>query len=360
MAFSLWTSTGGGSLPMWLDLLVIALIGFICTFTVSYVALAQPQGNRLLNNAPTPTSTQGEREMFVAAPGYLFSGEDSSAGPMSRVATVVTQPSTTAQLTTSHPHQAIVTKTHAAAFFPGGGGPSKTRVAIVVPFRNRYEQLKQFAPAINAFLAKQDIIFKVFIVEQLGKAKFNRGALLNIGFLEANSGRTAADRFDCMTIHDIDLIPLVSANSYDCKKAPLQKAWQLSSAIDMYNWDLPQMADGGVNLLPSDVYWSANGFSNRFYGWGGEDNDLKTRLQAIRTDFVRRDKSVGRYSTLKKGNFKSGKLADNRWELLRNSRRLLHEGLTTARYRLLKRDVQPHYTLLSVDIWLSEDADRRV
>ena len=42
-----------------------------------------------------------------------------------------------------------------------------------------------------------------FVIEQTGKEKFNRGALMNIGFLEANK----VDNFDCFVFHDVDLVP---------------------------------------------------------------------------------------------------------------------------------------------------------
>ena len=38
------------------------------------------------------------------------------------------------------------------------------------------------------------------MIEQTGKEKFNRGALMNIGFLEANK----VDNFDCFVFHDVD------------------------------------------------------------------------------------------------------------------------------------------------------------
>ncbi len=37
---------------------------------------------------------------------------------------------------------------------------------------------------------------------------------------------------------------------------------------------------GGVSALTPGQFRSANGFSNTFFGWGGEDDDLRARIVA--------------------------------------------------------------------------------
>jgi hypothetical protein len=46
---------------------------------------------------------------------------------------------------------------------------------------------------------------------------FNRGALLNVGFVEA---RSRAD-YDCYFFHDVDFLPLNDYNMYTCSTRPL-------------------------------------------------------------------------------------------------------------------------------------------
>jgi hypothetical protein len=68
------------------------------------------------------------------------------------------------------------------------------KVAIIVPFRDnqpqqkRKEQLNKFIPEITKFLLMAEIPFKIFIIEQSNdKRKFNRGKLLNVGYVLAAS-----------------------------------------------------------------------------------------------------------------------------------------------------------------------------
>ncbi|XP_065187333.1 beta-1,4-galactosyltransferase 4-like [Sycon ciliatum] len=326
---------------LFLESLVFALLGFGIVFTACLL--------------PTKKLSVGEE---VKAYIYMAHFERASSNNSDKLSSAAVRASTTTPKPNTSKKLSIETPTAGHNTQQPSSAKKQTREAIVAPFRNRLEQLQQFAPLIHKFLSRQNIQFKVLVIEQLGKANFNRGALLNIGFIEANSGRDREDKFDCMSIHDIDLIPQELNNTYDCKEPPVRKAWQLSSAIDVYDWDLPEAADGGVNLLQSDVYRQANGFNNRFYGWGGEDNDLKLRLVAIGTDFVRRNRTLGRYVAMKKGNIKSKAKSTNRFELLSLYRKFVSEGLTTVKYRVLKRNVQPTYILISVDMWLTEDPDR--
>jgi len=36
---------------------------------------------------------------------------------------------------------------------------------------------------------------------------------------------------------------------------------------------------GGVSALSSDHMRAVNGYSNQFWGWGGEDDDMSLRLR---------------------------------------------------------------------------------
>ena len=49
----------------------------------------------------------------------------------------------------------------------------------------------------------------------------------------------------------------------------------------MFNYELYYKdIFGGVCAIKSEQYVKANGFSNRFWGWGGEDDDLRKRIVA--------------------------------------------------------------------------------
>ena len=237
---------------------------------------------------------------------------------------------------------------------------TRTKVLIVVPFRNRTEQLRIFLPEITEFLSRQRIAFRIIVVEQLGTANFNKGSLINIGFIEASfqKGNPAGKSYDCVVIHDVDYIPINDANSYDCLATPHIGAWQMSTAVDKYGWSLPgPLAVGGVNMIRRDVFLLANGLSNRYYGWGGEDNDFSERLQHVQWPQVKRDREIGRYRTLKLGHFRSG-VAEHRWVDLKYAKENMREGVSTVKYRALRRvDVASHIRV-SVDTWCTEPFHR--
>ena len=62
----------------------------------------------------------------------------------------------------------------------------------------------------------------------LGDSKFNRGMLLNIGFIEA----TKLQDYQCIIIHDVDLIPEDDRNLYICPQMPRH----MSVSIDVMSY----------------------------------------------------------------------------------------------------------------------------
>lgn len=58
-----------------------------------------------------------------------------------------------------------------------------------------------------------------------------------------------------------------------------------------------------------EIFQEINGFSNLFYGWGGEDDDLYSRVRAHGYKILRSTK-VSRYSMLK---HKTAKAAPQRY-----------------------------------------------
>ena len=61
-------------------------------------------------------------------------------------------------------------------------------------------------------------------IVKVGEEKFNRGALMNIGFTEALKVRN----FTCVIFHDVDLLPLDTRNDYGCPSSPRH----MSPAVD--------------------------------------------------------------------------------------------------------------------------------
>ena len=85
---------------------------------------------------------------------------------------------------------------------------SNYKLAVLVPFRDRFDELLQFAPYMYNFLNKQGLNFDFFVLNQIDRYRFNRASLINIGYLYTKS------MYDYIAMHDVDLLPLNDDLSY--------------------------------------------------------------------------------------------------------------------------------------------------
>lgn len=146
------------------------------------------------------------------------------------------------------------------------------KLGVIVPYRNRYEHLLKFKYAILTVLVKQKIPHELIVVEQDDTDIFNRGKLLNIGFLEA-------EKLGCdyVVFHDVDMIPKEVDYSY--ADYPVHLATR-SIAFEQYF--------GGITMFPTKQFRAINGFSNEYWGWGFEDDDLlfRCKLEGLKLDSI--------------------------------------------------------------------------
>ena len=135
------------------------------------------------------------------------------------------------------------------------------RLAIIVPYRKRQEQLEKFTTYIQQYLQNRKYDYFLIVVEQDDDKPFNRGKLLNIGFQEAQRRRC-----DYVVFHDVDMLP-IDVN-YEYIDYPVHLATD-SLPFEEYF--------GGITLFPTPDFERINGFSNNYWGWGFEDDDLMHR-----------------------------------------------------------------------------------
>ena len=140
------------------------------------------------------------------------------------------------------------------------------KLGIVVPYRNRPNQLSQFKQTLKDFISTP---YDLIVVEQADNKEFNRGKLLNIGFLKAEELGC-----DYVVFHDIDMLPISADYSYSDFPVHLITDLKLPPGIKR---DLFDNYFGGVTLFPTNVYRQINGYSNKYYGWGFEDDDVFLR-----------------------------------------------------------------------------------
>ena len=51
--------------------------------------------------------------------------------------------------------------------------------------------------------------------------------------------------------------------------------------------------------MKTTLFRNLNGFSNQFWGWGGEDDDMYLRIKKLRMAVERRDARLARYTMIR-------------------------------------------------------------
>lgn len=230
---------------------------------------------------------------------------------------------------------------------------SKKKTAIIIPHRNREKHLKYLLYNLHPFLQRQQLNYGIYIIHQAGNFTFNRAKLMNVGFKEAMKD----EAWDCLFFHDVDLIPEDDRNLYTCDGFPKHA----SVAIDKFNYILPySLCFGGVSALTPEQYEKVNGFSNIYWGWGGEDDDLAARIQISGMQISRPSVLVGRYKMIKHAPDQANEQNPQRFYLLgQTGRTWRQDGLNTLQYKLLSKELLLLYTNITVDIGTDKLAPSR-
>lgn len=149
----------------------------------------------------------------------------------------------------------------------------KCKIAIIIPYRNREDHLANFIAHFNKLdnVNISNSQLDVYIIEQNNEDKFNRGLLLNTGYLVARKNA----RYDRYIFHDVDLFPSQSIYELYFVEPKKQIHYIIPKEEHKYNFD---NYFGGVVGLTDEVYQKINGYPNNFFGWGGEDDSLYNRI----------------------------------------------------------------------------------
>ena len=228
---------------------------------------------------------------------------------------------------------------------------ARHRVAIVVPYKNRFEQLNIFLYHMHPFLQTQQLDYQIFVVEQANDELFNKGVLMNACFKEILNLFSKRDRpfqypFDCVIFHDVDLLPEDGRIMYSC---PFFKARHLSVAIDKFNYKMfYYKLIGGVLNFKTSHFLHVNGYSNEYWGWGGEDDDMETRLTHSQIGYERPNINIAHYKMLKhSGSVKNPK---RRQLLKKAATRYMYDGINNVKYKLLSVHMYKMFTHFLIDV----------
>jgi hypothetical protein len=112
---------------------------------------------------------------------------------------------------------------HAGGFYQPPDCEARHRLLLVIPYKNRLNNLNYFLYHMHALLQRQELAYKIVVVEQSNDELFNKGVLMNgallemLGLRERVWGKNLSDAlsvadfeslpFDCVTFHDVDLLP---------------------------------------------------------------------------------------------------------------------------------------------------------
>ncbi|CAH1639053.1 unnamed protein product [Spodoptera littoralis] len=126
---------------------------------------------------------------------------------------------------------------------------------------------------------------------------FNKGRLFNAGYKEM----IKFNKFFCVIFHDLDLLPLNENIMYNCPTLPRHMCAHVNDTDIRRKFNITysyKSLFGGVVSMTMEQFERANGFSNLYFGWGAEDNDMFWRLHAAGYPVVRYQKTVGVYLVL--------------------------------------------------------------
>lgn len=213
------------------------------------------------------------------------------------------------------------------------------KASIIVPYRDRAEHLAVFVPAMLKKLPGVEIL----VIEQSDSKPFNRAKLLNIGAKIA-----FVNGAELVITHDVDMIPTketVYAHAH---------AGHLATAASQFGGKMPyDRYFGGVNVFSKEFFYAINGYSNEYWGWGGEDDDMLLRVEETGAVPFRPEKpnqfmslehrhgldSVGAKETHKAN-----------CERLRSGYDTKKEGLNSLEYELVGVEGMEGYKLIKVEI----------
>tara|TARA_B110001450_G_C17666386_1_gene499729 strand:+ start:1012 stop:1689 length:678 start_codon:yes stop_codon:yes gene_type:complete len=145
-------------------------------------------------------------------------------------------------------------------------------LSIIVPYRASHqpERLLHMLNFIQTMIHHLPSAY-IYIVEQTDDRPFNRGALLNIGVHVAGM-----DAEDVICFHDVDLLPCADIVAEYLIPLPDKTVRHIGRAWKRYDSDTYL---GGILLMRQCDFIDVNGYPNDFFGWGGEDDELRDRIQ---------------------------------------------------------------------------------
>ncbi|XP_062388843.1 beta-1,4-galactosyltransferase 1-like [Sardina pilchardus] len=221
---------------------------------------------------------------------------------------------------------------------------ARQKVAIIIPFRDRESHLRYWLYYLHPILQRQLLDYRIYVINQYGETTFNRAKLMNVGYAEA---RKQYD-YECFVFSDVDVIPMDDRNFYRCYSQPRH----ISVALDKFGFRLIYTGIfGGVTALSKKQFNTINGFPNKYWGWGGEDDDISYRLSFNNLSISRPDMITGRCRMIRHGPDLNNEPNPSRFDYIEKTRSTMAtDGINSLEYKVIKVEKHQLYTNITVDI----------
>ncbi|NXY80980.1 B4GT3 galactosyltransferase, partial [Alcedo cyanopectus] len=105
----------------------------------------------------------------------------------------------------------------------------RSKSAILVAYKNQEKNLHHLLYYIHPFLQRQQLGYRIYLIQQTGKGSFNKAKLLNVGVREALKD----EDWDCLLLHDVSLVPENDHNLYVCDEYYPK---HMASAMDKFQY----------------------------------------------------------------------------------------------------------------------------
>lgn len=202
-------------------------------------------------------------------------------------------------------------------------------LSIIVPYRNRVAHLSHFVPHMHRRFKDAEIL----IVEQADDKPFNRAKLLNIGFLNTKA--------DYLAMHDVDMLPIKADYSFP------QCPTHIATRVSQFKYRMPfPTYFGGVTLFNREDFLKCNGYSNNFFSWGGEDDEMHDQVLRCGLKIARRLCTFESLHHTREMNHELYEKNVSLWKTGRGG----EDGLTHCCYDILKTEQHSNYIKISVSL----------
>ncbi|KAK6053063.1 N-acetyllactosaminide 3-alpha-galactosyltransferase [Cooperia oncophora] len=110
---------------------------------------------------------------------------------------------------------------------------------------------------------------------------------------------------------------------------------------------------GTSSALTLDQFKKTNGFSNRYWGWGGEDDDMYKRIVFAGYKVERYNNTIARYTMIKHYTSQNRipSIRQCRYKLLEHTKKdWRNDGLNTLNYKVVNITFENLFTHIVVDL----------